>query len=645
MGLAGLSPRERVNRIFQYVLSASDYFMNHTLMFDPSTDNPRTVEYEALRMLNGYCGFECGPLNNMTANLFVKVAGCPASITAGYGHEFEQVFFDGKNHIYDLSAQKFFPAMDNMTSAYLKEAGDQPYLLGRMGNSCDHFIRLSSRGFWLGSVKKVPRVGVTLAPGESFRVWQVNDAQCNDLQTRAKTGLYRGNASSLRPDYSAETHGASTNMFIQRAERYFPHYLNGFIAFKGVPKATNAAFTNVTDASFCYRVESGYPIVHADYAATLKDGRAAAIEISTDGGATYRALACPADYAVRARFAYLVRVLAPIADVAEFRASTEVQLNPRVFPGRIREGANEFTLKAASGGRAKVTVQGRIAAKRIAFDGQVVHSGAVPGAELAFTAFDSANTAETGVEGASAAATLRCFGNVTATRTGGKLVLKAKDARKTAFGAVTIADEGAEKTLTVLTGPNVRFATAATAKVAGAGVKVVPADATSPQARVVFMRGGSASNATYAFDPLPKGRYAILNLNRFRSHPGSEPKDSLEQAWGGETGVKTATCGHVRNDACNYYKADYNRAGERGNFKWDYAYLNGSYYPYHCMSVREYPAGDSVRIHAGSDDETESAAVLVVPDPDFDLRGDLVKILCGLNCDPWRIAGDGNSAL
>ena len=642
MGLKNLSPRDRVNRIFQYVLGASDYFMNHTLMFEPSTDTPRTVEYEALRMLNGYCGFECGPLNNMTANLFVKVAGCPASITAGYGHEFEQVFFDGKNHIYDLSAQKFFPAMDNMTSAYLKEAGDQPYALGRMGNSPDHFIRLSSRGFWLGSVKKLPRVGVTLAPGESFRVWQVNDAQCNDLQTRSKTGLYRGEATASRPDYTAETHGDGSKMFIQRAERYFPHYLNGFITFAGVPSAANAAFTNVTADSFCYRVESGYPIVHAEYAATRKDGSAAAIEISTDGGATYRPLVSPADYAVRARYAYLVRVNAPMADIAAFRASTEVQLNPRVFPGRIREGKNAFTLKAASGVKAKVTVQGRVAAKRLAFDGRVVHSGTVPGVELAFTAFDSAKTAEVGVTGAGAAATVKCFGNVTATLTGGRLALRAKEPKTVGFGAVTVVDEGAEKTLTVLTGPNVRLATAADATVAGDGVRIASADATSPQARVVFTKGGRASGATYRFDALPAGKYAVLNLNRFRSHPGHPAADALSMGWDGEDEAKTATCGRPRNDACNYYKANYNRPGERANFKWDYPYQAWTFYPYHGMSVRKYPAGSSVRLFAATDDETESVAVLVVPDPSFDLRGDLVKILCGLNCDPWRIAGSSS---
>ena len=82
---------------------------------------PRSVEYEALIMLNSYCGFECGPLNNLAANMFACSGQCPASQTGGYGHSFEEVFYDGKNHIYDLSAQKFFPAMDNETAAYLAE--------------------------------------------------------------------------------------------------------------------------------------------------------------------------------------------------------------------------------------------------------------------------------------------------------------------------------------------------------------------------------------------------------------------------------------------------------------------------------------------------------------------------------------------
>ena len=33
----------------------------------------------------------------------------------------------------------------------------------------------------------------------------------------------------------------------------------------------------------------------------------------------------------------------------------------------------------------------------------------------------------------------------------------------------------------------------------------------------------------------------------------------------------------------------------------------------------------------------EMAAVLVVPDPDLELRLDMRKILSGLNCDPIRI--------
>ncbi|MBO7686308.1 MAG: hypothetical protein J6V72_07995, partial [Kiritimatiellae bacterium] len=118
--LAGenLTDKGKVNREFQYAISASDYFMNHQADFAPSSDTPRPATYEAMIMLNSYCGFECGPLNNLTLNMLACVAGCPTTPTGGYGHAFEQVFFDGKNHIDDLSAQKFFPSFDNETSVY-----------------------------------------------------------------------------------------------------------------------------------------------------------------------------------------------------------------------------------------------------------------------------------------------------------------------------------------------------------------------------------------------------------------------------------------------------------------------------------------------------------------------------------------------
>ena len=92
-------------------------------------------------------------------------------------------------------------------------------------------------------------------------------------------------------------------------------------------------------------MKSCYPIVHGEYAAALKDGRAAEIALSTDGGKTFRAVPEILDYEVRARVAYLVRVKAPIDSVKRFRASTEVMVNPRVFTGRVHAGSNELLFK------------------------------------------------------------------------------------------------------------------------------------------------------------------------------------------------------------------------------------------------------------------------------------------------------------
>ena len=635
LGLEGLSDRERVDRTFAFVLASTDYFMNHTAMFPPGSDAPRDVEYQALLMLNGYCGFECGPLNNMTANLFVDVAKCPAANTSGYGHSFEQVFYDGKNHIYDLSAQKYFPAADNETAAYLEEGGDESGIFPRMGNAAEHYIRKSTRGVWPGSPANGEKIGVTLNPGEAFRVWQVNDGHCNDLVTRSKTGVYRGRESKFRPDYTEPCHADTEKAFLQRVERFFPQYLNGFITFDGAPSTANPAFEAAADGgAFCYKVTSGgYPIVHAEYAAVRRDGSRAALEISTDGGKTFRPLASPADYAVRARYAYLVRVKAPIGDVARFTASTEVQLNPRVFPGRLRAGANRLTFTCASGGAARVTVQGRAPAGRIAVP-EAVSSGAIVGAETLFYAFDPAERPVLDVEGASALATVKAFGGIRATLRDGKLALAADAAGGTRVGAVRIVDGGAEKTLVVLVGTGVRFGTARHARVAD-GARMLPPDATSPQARGWLPAGNHGAEIRFPIAPVPAGKYAVLCLDRFESHPKEDPKGQVRMLWGD---MKSTDLGSARNWACNYKKANYGRPGERANFKWDYADHPGTSHPYANMRVADLPAADRVSFRSWRNgDAVEIAAVLVVPDPSMDLRCELTRVLCGLNCDPWRM--------
>ena len=86
----------------------------------------------------------------------------------------------------------------------------------------------------------------------------------------------------------------------------------------------------------------------------------------------------------------------------------------------------------------------------------------------------------------------------------------------------------------------------------------------------------------------------------------------------------------------------YGEEGGRANWKWDFPIDPKSSYYLEQMLVPELAESDGVTVsYAGSSsghgEEVEVAAVLLVPDPDFDLHGDLIKTLCGLNTQRGRV--------
>ena len=631
MALQNVPDRDRANRIFQYVLRASDYFMNHSVTFAADSDKPNNVEYQALTMLNAYCGFECGPLNNMTANLFACVGGCPSSQTAGYGHSFEQVFYDGKNHVYDLSAQKFFPAMDNETSEHLGEAEEQPGSFHRIGANPDHFLR---EGGLRTTTAQTPayreKVAMSLRPGERFRVWFDNDGQCNDLQCN---GVVERSTRMPRENYDAQTHAETGNWHVYRINRFFPHYGNGFIVYEGLPAAANPAFTRVAADGFTYRVSSCYPIVAARYAATLKDGSRAKMQICTDGK-TWRDLADGLlTYPVRGRRAYSVRACAATADVASFTAVTEVQVNARIFPGRLKPGANTFALKAEDGGATRLTVQWRHASKPIEIKGGV-YSGTIRGAERQLAVLDPAQgTLALEVSGVSAAAKAVSYGGVSATLAEGRLSIAPQEGFK-GFTAVDVVDGDAVKQLTVLVCPGARLVTAEAFRLEG-GARLLPAAADRVQPCAMLV--GAKDVATAAFAPIPAGRWTLMTLNRFESHPKEPRSPGLSVELPGRS--KSAICGAPINDAVNFYKAQYGRKGARANFKWDFPYLPKTNYYTHMMDIFDAPEGLSSLSFTGAQQPAgaELAAVLLTPYVDEEFYCTLQKVLGGLNCQPWRV--------
>ena len=644
LGIQGLTPKDKVNKIFQFLLASSDYFMNHTATFRVGSDLPENVEYKALMMLNGYCGFECGPLNNLSANLFTTAGLCPASQTAGYGHSFESVFYDGKGHVYDLSAQKFFSASDNESAASLDELEQEPGLFLRMVlynnpafvGSGDHFVRLGNRDHGAQMPSYQEKVGMKLNPGEKFRVYYSNDGMMNDLQCAHHINL---GALEQATDYEKESGAKVTRPTrrIFRIDRIFPHYANAFLVFNGKPALNNPAFKAAKDG-FCYNVASCYPIVYGSYTAKLDDGKFADIEISTDNGKTFRKLEKDADgtvredYKVRARMGYLIKVKAPIEKVVSFTGVTEMQVNPRVLTSRLTKGSNELIFKSTAGKETDVTLQFRKNDKKIVIDGPAFYNGVLPGYERQTALLDPAKELELKVTGASAAAKIKSTAGVKAELKNGKLRISAKDGKLPRFDFVEIDDNGARKELTLIVAKDAQLVSADKAfgfKNAG----LVKANDKLIQDVIEFKTDNAS--AKLKIDPIKKGCYTVWALTRFNSHlrPSSGPRSLRLKVKGGDVGIAGAI-----NCGSDFFKAQHGKPGERAQFKWDYPLKYR--YPYEMPTNVELKSTDKLDLNISGVGVgvTEVAAVLIMPAQDKEFINQMVKVLCSYNHEPWKIA-------
>ncbi len=660
LGVLTLSDRERANRIFQYAISASDYFMNHQVDFPPNSNSTRSAVYQSMMVLNSYCGFECGPLNNMVKTLFVCAGDLPATQTGGYGHSFQQVFFDGKNHVYDLSAQTFFPSFDNESSVYLEEDANQPGVHNRVNRSCGSFVRQGSRSFSVGSPEYHEKVAMILNPGERFRVWRANNGQYNNLKLWHATGTYypMHKFPVNRDQYNyAEVAGLPADFkWLIRFDRVFPEYSTGFLTFDGKPSAANPAFTGVSASNFCYRAKSCYPIVFGEYFAELGSGGYAKLELSVDGGKTFKPIPMQEgktvlQYRVKARHEYLIRVNAPIAAVKRWSAKTECEVNPRTYPGWLTDGDNEVAFKAESAAPARVTFAWRERAKSIQVQGGLYY-GTIPGQEKQLILATRGTKNEYPVTGVSPKATVKAYGPITAKIAGGVLSVAASEnvgdlipkgydlptpwSRDNAFGAVEIEDEGAVKSvLVMLSAGNVHLLTTADAKVSGAKAAVAAADKTSMQSRISLRAKGDRADFACS---LPAGEYLVLPLVRYGSHEKNAPKLMMDDP--AKPGRTWRVASYI-NGSLEYLKADYAAKGERAHWKWDSAMRTDWMSEHNGFSYRQYkfPAVKKLSFFIKEDapSEVELAGVLVVPSPDLELRLDLRRLLSGLNCDPAAV--------
>lgn len=589
--------------LFNYLIGASDYFMTYQASFAKHSDEAFCAKDESMTVLGSYCGFECGPLNRLTAYLYASACDIPSSPICGYGHEYQQIFYGGRNHIYDLSGQKFYVDMDNESAAGQEGFEDQPAVLERAGTSPAHFIRMGTRYYYNHKTIFPELFSMNINPGEKLKLYWSNNGTAHDLQAGGTTELHDNG----RIDYRSQS-GASTNIW--RLDRFFPEYGNAFLTFDASPSDYPATFIDVDEDSFCYLVESCYPIVAADYEAVLADGSKASLEISTDGRKTFSSFDGHLDYRVKGRRGYYIRVNAPLDRVSRFCASTVLHTNTRVQTGKLVPGKNILHFTAESGGKAKVTFGYDVRDKDICF-GNTLRYGSIPGYENHLVTVDPARgSVSVPVSGLSSLALTECSEGLEARLADGSIEICSLS-ETPSFGWVKVCDGERYRYLTVLSAP---------------GLRTVRFDS---------VLGKDNPVAAAVFEELEAGEYAVLSLERFSGGIPSR-RDRVVSVNFGEN--KVPACSPI-NQCCDYYKAAFGPADSRGNWKWDFPLSPDYSYPFDQMGYLTIESPISTLTYEMTDfkyGDMELKAALIIKSPDRDFKCEIIKTLCGLNIRPWE---------
>ena len=631
--------RDRANILFNLVLKASDYFMTNQVAFIPHSDHVKRADYQSLSMLNNYCGFECGPLNNMTANMFTCSGFLPSTMVGGYGHAFEQVFYDGKNHLYDLSAQRFFPAHDNETMASLGELDIENGPFQRYQNSGGAFIRQGVSRWYAKNVPTMQqRIAYNLNPGEKMRFYFYNNGMFNDIQNKRCIDPNAVHPNDKFP-YPKKYNIIKTapKEIISKEQLYqiprpFPHYSNAFLTFDGKPAKTNSAFSNIKADSFCYRIDVPYPVVAASYKAVTVDGKDAEIEISTDNGKSFRKLVTDANnlatYAVRARQGYIIKVNAPIDQVKNFKASTEMMFNSRIQNCQLKGGKNSILFKSGNKAAADIVIAYRTDAKSIEIK-DAPYAGTIPGNERQLTVVEPGSSIVHQVIGAGSNAKISVSCGIKAVLADGKLTVTAKkEGKLPRFDYVEIDDNGAKKELTVLVAEGVRMSLAKDAAILK-GAKAAPAGADRVQDCVTVKNFGD--KVRFNFKEIPAGEYLVWSLSRI-------PSSCVRRAIIGTKTAEGKTIGIMQgiHSGTEFYKAEYGKGKSR--FKWDAPLdKDQNKYPYQSPRIIKLKKCSGITVDVMTQVETEIAALVIIPGMDNEFRAEMIKVLCGLNYEAWKI--------
>ncbi len=599
--LPNLPERARVLKLFQYAISKTDYFIFHPAEFYPDSLRQLRPNYEPLSLLNVYSGDQCGPLNFMTLNLFVQAGGLPANMISGNEHTYEQVFYDGSWHVYDLSAQTFFPSRNKIDAASQEELENDPWLVAIRGASPSHFYRRGFRGeSWTPSSSR-EEFGISLRPGEAFRYHPYNNGMHNNLQSewggKNLTAMAREVTGELRSDRKT-----------WQADRTPPEFSTGVLTANWKQGDSASIFTKNEKDSFCYRIATPYPVAGL-HAATVP---AFPIEYSIDNGRTW---AAPNDLLSLGRHGMLIRVKAPLSELQSFECKTYVMMSTRALTGMLKPGKNQIQFLADGSGNAEITLQYRKNAEPIHLSGGV-EFGMRKGCEKRFFLLDPAQALEIPVTGIGQQTEIQCSNGLTGTLRNGVLTIRAQQYEKPSFQSVTIRDGSREQRATVLVCRNARLLTAEQAILNGQAAldkNCLKFKTTADSFRFDLPEplNGKFAFLTLARNPIPQ-MYKEMPLLTYR-HPNGKSYPLIRR----------------RNLSTEFYKAEYGPV-----FRW--AFPQAGTYAYMYLDLIPLSDTESLTINV-NDPQAEFAALLLLPAENREEIYNLVKYFICFNYLPGLI--------
>lgn len=606
------TPHGKARKAFDFMIRSTDYFTFQGAEFRSGENVPYTAEDASLLAINSYACFECGPLNTIASGIFINSLGCPAVLTFGNGHLFQQVWLNGKPRVFDLSAQQYFPSRDMDDAASLEELEKDIYLLARTAkpvDSASHFYRMGKRGVHTAMPLPPERLVYTLHPGESFRYYPANNGESNDLNVPGWRDKAMRLCGATWTDVRKET-GADGRIG-RVVQRPLPHTATGVFRYSGRVDAANGAFRMVNDRSFCYRIKSPYTIISGVY---RSGDPHAEFELSWNNGKSWRKLdarngVCRIALPLRGRHAALLRVTG--ADRRNFSAETAVQLNPRRLTGGIAAGENELRFSADSG-EADVTVAWREPRRKIVLAGGF-YFGTIPGLERQLFVLNPGEPRSIRVSGLSANASVETSGPLRAELRDGCLRLSAPVTAGRQFAALMISDGGARKFADVLIGPAVRGIPVC--RLTG-GTRLP----VGPDRPMETIRG----KGTFSTEGLPAGEYVVLSLTR---RDNCDP--AYVQLYITAPDGKEWVGARIRNPGVDYYKAVY--GGRYSRFRWDYATGRDSYPAQSNIPVLlklSGRAGESIQFRCVSG---ECGGFLLIPAEDREFFWQVIRNLTSIN--------------